>query len=137
MINKIHLGGGAFTRTGRQAIATLLLIVALAPLRTVAQTTSPDEIFNQLSRIPLHSDVELVLHNTTRVRGELLSYDRKEATIAGHPAPIPLADIKTIKRLRGRSGWNPLWGISGSWKIAVIGSAIVLVLGIIAAKSTR
>lgn len=127
------------SRRRMRSTLSVLLAIALSPAMTTARTGSPSEVYERLSKIPIHSDIEVKLLSGSRIRGELLAFDQKEVTISGQAAPIPLTSIRAVKRLRNSSGsrWNPVWGIGGSWKIAAVGAGIVLVLGIIAAKNTR
>jgi hypothetical protein len=122
---------------GMRSLLALILVMAVSPARGLAQTSSSERVYKQLSKIAIHSNIEIERLNGTRVQGELVSYDRVEVTVAGQSAPIPLAEVKSVKRLGNNARWNPIWGLSGSWKFAVIGAAIVIVVGVIAAKGTR
>ena len=101
---------------------------------------SPDralKIFEQLSKLPPNAEIQVRLLDGTRAMGVVARYDKTELVLVGRPTPVLLTDIRSLKRVHHGVAWNPLTGFAPSLKVALIAAGAILLVGILAAKSTR
>ncbi|MCC6587348.1 MAG: hypothetical protein IT168_11700 [Bryobacterales bacterium] len=121
----------------RSALA-VILVFTLAAGATAQQSPSAEKLRRQLSKIPLNAEIEMQLLDGSRVRGTFLGMDQDRVKVSTRSAPVPIAEIKAVKRIRTEAPvWSPVWGFARTWKTAAITLGVVLLVGIFVAKNTR
>jgi hypothetical protein len=125
---------------GRYAFG-LLASLALWAAPCLAQTgDDADKIYERLSKLPPDAEIEVLRTDGTRLQGVVERFNRGELVLAGLPQPIPLSDIRKIKRIRTASQrpvWNPATGFVRSWKMAAIAGGMILALALLVAYGTE
>ncbi|MDX2149541.1 MAG: hypothetical protein SFV54_02325 [Bryobacteraceae bacterium] len=119
-------------------MATVLICLLVSATALSQDTKATAAIKAKLARIPLGSDVEVVLHTGQKVRGKLVSVDAAEVTLSTTSSPVPIRDIKSVKRISsGPAAWHPVRGFARSWKVAAIIAGVILLAGVLVAANTR
>ena len=109
--------------------------LALLVFSLTAAAGDAQKVYERLSKLPPDAEIEVRLADGTRLRGLLARSDQTELVLVGRTEPIPLTEIRKVRRVRAqgrRSPWNPATGFL-PWKTAVIAAGVILAVGLLVA----
>jgi hypothetical protein len=115
------------------ALALLFSLLSTTPHAAFAADAA--KTYERLLKLPPDVEIEVHLEDGTRLRGLIARFDRNELVLVGRTEPIPLTEIRKVKRFRAqgqRAPWNPVTGFL-PWKQAVIVAGVIVVVGLLVA----